>query len=38
MSVWNPPQLVEASMTTSPAVLVMVTSYLKFTLVSDRGV
>ena len=28
----------KASMTTLPAVLVMVTSYLKFTLVSGRGV
>ena len=36
-----PPTLLrssKASMTTLPAVLVMVTSYLKFTLVSDRGV
>ena len=36
-----PPTLLrssKASMTTLPAVLVIVTSYLKFTLVSDRGV
>ena len=36
-----PPTLLrssKASMTTSPPVLVMVTSYLKFTLVSDRDV